>query len=94
LFAITHPVQDPFRLHMRDAVRNCQRVVFFRGQGYNAAMMKRPSKKLVRRLKQRRRGLDRVLAEIRKRHPLPASEAERAHLADHSDLYGPDGLPR
>ncbi|MCX7362757.1 MAG: hypothetical protein NTV97_12985 [Alphaproteobacteria bacterium] len=38
--------------------------------------------------------LDSVLADIRKRHPLPATEEERVRLADHSDLYGPDGLPR
>lgn len=44
--------------------------------------------------KRRRLQLDRVLADIHKRHPLPATEAERARLADHSDLYGPDGLPR
>jgi hypothetical protein len=44
--------------------------------------------------KRRRQQLDRVLADIWKRHKLPASEAERAKLADHSDLYGPDGLPR
>jgi hypothetical protein len=44
--------------------------------------------------KRRRQQLDRVLADIWKRHKLPANEAERARLADHSDLYGPDGLPR
>lgn len=44
--------------------------------------------------KRRRRQLDRVLAEIWRRHKLPESEAERARLADHRDLYGPDGLPR
>ena len=44
--------------------------------------------------KRRRLQLDRVLADIRKRHPLLGTEAERARLADHSDLYGPDGLPR
>lgn len=44
--------------------------------------------------KRRRQQLDRVLADIWKRHKLPASEAERARLADHSDLYGSDGLPR
>jgi len=48
----------------------------------------------VVRGKWRRLQLDRVLANIRKRHPLPATEAERVRLADHSDLYGPDGLPR
>jgi hypothetical protein len=44
--------------------------------------------------KRRRQQLDRVLADIWKRHKLPASEAERARLAGHGDLYGPDGLPR
>ena len=44
--------------------------------------------------KRRLARLDRVLAEIWKRHERPQSEAERARLADHSDLYGPDGLPR
>jgi hypothetical protein len=44
--------------------------------------------------KRRRAELDRVLAEIWKRHKRPRNEAERARLADHSDLYGPDGLPR
>jgi hypothetical protein len=44
--------------------------------------------------KRRRQQLDRVLADIWKRHKLPASEAERARLADHGNLYGPDGLPR
>ena len=48
----------------------------------------------AQRGKRRRARLGRVLAEIRKHHPLLASEAERARLADHSDLYGPDGLPR
>jgi len=43
--------------------------------------------------RRRRQQLDRVLADIWKRHKLP-SEAERARLADHRDLYGPDGLPR
>ena len=46
------------------------------------------------RAKRRRAQLDRVLAEIRKRHPLKGTPEERARLADHSDLYGPDGLPR
>jgi hypothetical protein len=44
--------------------------------------------------KRRRAQLDRVLSEIWKRHKLPEDEAERARLADHSYLYGPDGLPR
>jgi hypothetical protein len=44
--------------------------------------------------KRRREQLDRVLADIRKRYRLTGTAAERARLADHSDLYGPDGLPR
>lgn len=44
--------------------------------------------------KRRRQQLDRVLADIRKRYKLTGTPAERARLADHSDLYGPDGLPR
>ena len=44
--------------------------------------------------KRRRRQLDRVLADIWQHHKLPETEAERARLADHGDLYGPDGLPR
>ncbi len=44
--------------------------------------------------KRRREQLDRVLADIRKRHKLTGTPAERARLADHGDLYGPDGLPR
>jgi hypothetical protein len=48
----------------------------------------------VTQAKRRRAQLDRVLADIWKRHKLPQSEAERARLADHRDLYGPDGLPR
>ena len=43
--------------------------------------------------KRRRAQLDRVLAEIRERHPLKGTPEERTRLADHSDLYGPDGLP-
>ena len=35
-----------------------------------------------------------VLAETRKRYPLKGTPEERAKLADHSYLYGPDGLPR
>ena len=46
------------------------------------------------RARRRRRQLDRVLAEVWDRYRLPETEAERARLADHSDLYGPDGLPR
>jgi hypothetical protein len=44
--------------------------------------------------KRRRQQLDRVLADIRKRHKLKGTPEERARLADHRDLYGPDGLPR
>jgi len=44
--------------------------------------------------KRRREQLDRVLADIRKRHKLKGTPEERARLADHRDLYGPDGLPR
>ncbi len=48
----------------------------------------------VARGKRRRAQLDRVLAEIRKRYKLEGTPEERARLADHRDLYGPDGLPR
>jgi len=41
-----------------------------------------------------RRQLDGVLAAIWRRHKLPRTEVERAQLAEHGDLYGPDGLPR
>jgi hypothetical protein len=44
--------------------------------------------------KRRREQLDRMLADIRKRHKLVGTAAERARLADQSHLYGPDGLPR
>lgn len=44
--------------------------------------------------KRRRKQLDRVLDEIYSRHKLPETEEERARLADHSSLYGPDGLPQ
>jgi hypothetical protein len=43
--------------------------------------------------KHRRAELDRVLAEIWNRHELPSTAEERSRLADHRDLYGPDGLP-
>jgi hypothetical protein len=36
----------------------------------------------------------RVRAEAPKRFPMPAEPEERARLADHSHLYGPDGLPK
>jgi hypothetical protein len=45
------------------------------------------------RRRRRTAELDRVLAEIWERHELPATAEERARLADHRDLYGPDGLP-
>jgi hypothetical protein len=51
-------------------------------------------KEAAARAKRRRAQLDRVLAEIRKTHPLTGTPEERARLADHRDLYGPDGLPR
>jgi len=44
--------------------------------------------------KRKRAQLDRVLSETRKRYPLHGTPEERARLADHSDLYGDDGLPR
>ncbi|MPZ34016.1 MAG: hypothetical protein GEV13_24010 [Rhodospirillales bacterium] len=44
--------------------------------------------------KRRREQIDRVLAETRKRYRLKGTPEERARLADHRDLYGPDGLPR
>ena len=46
------------------------------------------------RAKRRRADLDRVLDEIHKRQPLEGTPEERARLADHSYLYGPDGLPK
>jgi hypothetical protein len=51
-------------------------------------------KEAAARAKRKRAQLDRVLAEIRETHPLTGTPEERARLADHSDLYGPDGLPR
>ena len=44
--------------------------------------------------KRRRAQLGRILEEIRKTHPLKGTAEERARLADHSYLYGPDGLPK
>ena len=44
--------------------------------------------------KLRRAEMERVLAETRKRYPLKGTPEERARLADHSYLYGPDGLPK
>ena len=46
------------------------------------------------RAKRKRAQLDKVLAETRKRYPLKGTPEERAKLADHNYLYGPDGLPR
>ncbi len=43
--------------------------------------------------KRKRAQLNRVLDEIWKTHPLQGTPEERARLADHSYLYGPDGLP-
>jgi hypothetical protein len=51
-------------------------------------------KQAAARAKRKRANLDHVLAEIWKQHKLPEDEAERARLADHSYLYGPDGLPK
>jgi hypothetical protein len=48
----------------------------------------------VTRGKRARSHLDRILADIWKHHKRPASPAERSRLANHSDLYGDDGLPR
>ncbi len=45
-----------------------------------------------KRLRRAERG--RGLAEIHELHPLPADPKERARFADHSYLYGPDGLPK
>lgn len=51
-------------------------------------------KEMAARAKRRRADLDRVLAEIRKTHPLTGTPEERAKLADHSDLYDERGLPK
>jgi hypothetical protein len=51
-------------------------------------------KKSAARAKNRLEEIDRVLAETRKRYPLKGTPEERARLADHSDLYDADGLPR
>jgi hypothetical protein len=51
-------------------------------------------KERAARARRRRAQLDRVLAETRKRYPLQGTPEERTRLADHGDLYGPDGLPR
>jgi hypothetical protein len=44
--------------------------------------------------KRRREQIDRMRAEIRRRGLLKGTPEERSRQADHSDLYGPDGLPR
>jgi hypothetical protein len=44
--------------------------------------------------KRKRAQLGRVLEEIWKANPLKGTPEERARLADHSYLYGPDGLPK
>jgi len=51
-------------------------------------------KKAAASAKRRRANLDRVLAEIRKTHPLTGTPEERAKLADHSYLYDEYGLPK
>ena len=51
-------------------------------------------KEMAASAKRKRAQLDRVLAEIRKTRPLEGTPEERARLADHRDLYGPDGLPK
>ena len=44
--------------------------------------------------KRRGESIDRMRAEIRRRGVLKGTPEERAKLADHSYLYGPDGLPK
>jgi hypothetical protein len=44
--------------------------------------------------KRRREQIDRMRAEIRRRGLLKGTPEERSRLADHSDLYDLDGLPR
>ncbi len=44
--------------------------------------------------KRRGENIDRMWAELRRRGMLKGTPEERARLADHRDLYGPDGLPR
>ena len=44
--------------------------------------------------KRRGENIDRMRAEIRRRGLLKGTPEERARLADHSYLYGPDGLPK
>jgi hypothetical protein len=44
--------------------------------------------------KRRREQIDRIRADVRRRGLLKGTPEERSRLADHRDLYGPDGLPR
>ena len=44
--------------------------------------------------KRRAENIDRMWAENKRRGLLKGTPEERARLADHSDLYGPDGLPK
>ncbi len=44
--------------------------------------------------KRRGENIDRMRADIRRRGLLKGTPEERAKLADHSYLYGPDGLPK
>lgn len=44
--------------------------------------------------KRRGENIDRMWADLQKRGMLKGTPEERARLADHRDLYGPDGLPR
>ena len=44
--------------------------------------------------KRRGEAIARMRAEIRRRGLLKGTPEERSRLADHRDLYGPDGLPR
>jgi hypothetical protein len=44
--------------------------------------------------KRRGENIDRMRAENERRGLLKGTAEERARLADHRDLYGPDGLPR
>lgn len=44
--------------------------------------------------KRRGENIERMWAENRRRGLLKGTSEERARLADHSYLYGPDGLPK
>lgn len=44
--------------------------------------------------KSRGEAIDRMRADLERRRMLKGTPEERARLADHRDLYGPDGLPR